>query len=671
MKKKDLLQTTFTNELIPVFNILNGIRDRSEWCSDYQITNKKFDDLYSLFHKKEIFIQAYGNIRKNKGSLTKGVDGETVDSMSLIRIEKLVKKFKDNIFRFRPVRRIYIPKPGKKKLRPLGIPVFTDRLVQEVIRMILDSIYEPVFEKTNTNFGFRRGKGTHHAMNQIKRKGAGSTFAIEGDIVGAYDNVRHNKLMEILSRRISDFKFLKLIKDGLQCGMVENWTFKQTLLGTPQGGIASPILFNIYMHEFDSYIKNEFNEFVNKYNDENGRFNKKPTDTIYQRYNSRVFRARKKYNNIKSNKPWNEKDPFEKHNLKLTLRILKENIRERLKRPSIDVSRRPVSFSYIRYADDWILITNGNRKFCQVIKTEIAKFLLDNLGFELSAEKTLITNLKTEVALFVGFEIRTSRFRRFSRSSFGDCIRDAGWSLRFNIDKVRMLNRLASFGFCILQKNYRPKAKDPYAVLKIEEIINRFNYMIRGVANYYLPVIDLRNVFNRIHYIYYYSCMGTIAKKTNSSIFKVIKKYGNPLIYKIESPEAFRLANPHSTKGNRIYKLITYLDCIESSKLRRENFKKGIVYSVSSDIFNAMNTINWRTYRDLTSVCAICGTDKNVEMHHVRAVRKGKVTGFTQVMNQLNRKMIPLCREHHMDVEFGRYDGAGVNDLLDIERFLM
>lgn len=206
---------------MPTINILNEINKRSKENCKTQNFTRKFDDLYSLLYRKEIVIQALGHIQSNKGSLTKGVSNETIDAISLKTISKITSQLKDRTFTFKAFRRISVPKPGKTKKRPLGIPIFTDRLIQEVIRIILDAIYEPIFENYNLNFGFRSKKSCHHAMLRIKILSSAFEFALEGDIVGAYHNINHDKLMSILSKTISDFRFLKIIKQSLKCGLLE------------------------------------------------------------------------------------------------------------------------------------------------------------------------------------------------------------------------------------------------------------------------------------------------------------------------------------------------------------------------------------------------------------------------------------------------------------------
>ncbi|MGQ2957962.1 reverse transcriptase domain-containing protein [Agrobacterium sp.] len=209
----------------------------------------------SLVSSKELIRTSFNKLKKNKGALTPGTSTETSDAFSEEKIGKISKALKDRTFKWSPIKRIYIPKPGKTKKRPLGIPNFSDKIVQNNISLILTAIYEPEFEYINTNFGFRPNKGCNSPIRIIRTQAHSMDHALEADIEGAYDNVNHKKLIEILRKRIKDEKFLKLIRDGLKCGIISDGLYYDSLLGTPQGGIASPILFNIYMNEFDKFVE--------------------------------------------------------------------------------------------------------------------------------------------------------------------------------------------------------------------------------------------------------------------------------------------------------------------------------------------------------------------------------------------------------------------------------
>ncbi len=212
----------------------------------------KYERLYRLLYNEEMYLVAYQNIYSNEGNLTKATDNQTIDGMSLKRIEKIINTLKDEIYQLKPSRRTYREKKNGK-MWPLGIPSFDDKLLQEVIRMILEAIYEGYFEETS--HGFRQKKSCHTALDKSQKTFTGTKWFIEGDIKGFFDNINHNKMIEILRDRINDERFLRLIRKFLNAGYMENWKFFNTYSGTPQGGIISPILANIYLDKFDKYIK--------------------------------------------------------------------------------------------------------------------------------------------------------------------------------------------------------------------------------------------------------------------------------------------------------------------------------------------------------------------------------------------------------------------------------
>jgi group II intron reverse transcriptase/maturase len=212
----------------------------------------KFERLYRVLFNQEMYYAAYQRINAKVGNMTPGTDGTTIDSMSLARIDNLIGALKDETYQPQPARRVYIPKKNGKK-RPLGIPSVDDKLVQEVIRMLLEAIFEGQFE--NCSHGFRPSRSCHTALTQVQNRFTGAKWFIEGDIKGFFDNIQHHVLIEVLRKRISDERFLRLIRKFLNAGYIEDWKFHKTFSGTPQGGLISPILANIYLDQLDKYVE--------------------------------------------------------------------------------------------------------------------------------------------------------------------------------------------------------------------------------------------------------------------------------------------------------------------------------------------------------------------------------------------------------------------------------
>lgn len=228
-------------------NPINVLSSYQKHSSDRSYT---FERVYRNLYNRELFLLAYQNIYTAPGNMTPGSDGKTIDAMSLSRIDKLIASLKDESYQPQPSRRTYIPKKNGK-LRPLGIPSFDDKLVQECVRLLLEAIYEGRF--SNQSHGFRPGRSCHTALSQIQTCFSGVKWFVEGDIKGFFDNIDHNIMVEILAERIHDQKFLRLIRKFLRAGYLEDWTFHNTYSGTPQGGIISPILANIYLDKLDWY----------------------------------------------------------------------------------------------------------------------------------------------------------------------------------------------------------------------------------------------------------------------------------------------------------------------------------------------------------------------------------------------------------------------------------
>jgi retron-type reverse transcriptase len=685
-KKKHLmklfteLEVKYTNLIKPTANILKGISKRShEYAGKSDLaTKEKFSDLYNLLTMESLLIQAYGNIKSNKGSLTPGVSTETIDGMSLRKIKKLANDIKEGKFRFSRVRRVWIQKQkrykkGEKiKLRPLGIPNFSERIVQEAIRIILEAIYEPIFENKDANYGFRPKKGTHHVIKKIKDIGSNCTVAIEGDIEGAYDNVDHDIMKSILRKRINDEKFIKLLDTGFKSGILDQGNKFDTLTGVPQGGLASPVLFNIYMHQFDEYIENELQQEVDKINANEDR-SQKPRNSEYDSTQVRLDRLRKKYKQWKGDRKHIDLTPEEKLESQDYQKRLKKLSMVRAKLPSLRTDKRLIKIIYIRYADDWIIITNGKRQVAERLKEKINIWLKENLKLNLSPTKTKITNLKIQPVLFIGFSIKTYNKRRFTLNKYGEMTKRAGWDLIIDVDMQRVVDRLIIKKFC--NTKYKPISKRPWTVLNPEEIIKRYNYMIRGLADFYFPVLDRLTTINFILYILKFSCLSTFAQKYKTKITKITAKYGDPLKIKVLEIQKFKNKKGEVNKREveKEYAILTYQDMKKALDYKKYNWNaKTMKLKVPGEnVFMPMADINWRSLRNLDSICAVCGTTENVEMHHIKHIRKGKITGFAQVMKQINRKTIPLCATHHREVHQGKYDDIKLSDLYGIERFLL
>jgi len=686
-------------------------------------TNSK---LLSILCKTETLLLAYQQIKGNRGALTPASEISAQDYGNLNSDQKSLYlkslTFPDNIslydfiltsqllakqkYPWGTSLRVYIPKPGVlDKMRPLTIPPFMDRIVQKAINMILESIYEPYFESTNRSFAFRPNKGTLDAMTALlSTKTSGMKTAIEGDIEAAYDTVKKQKLIEILEKRIKDKKFIKLLITRLDYEYMDSLTNKRVTPedGIPQGGIDSPYLWNIYMMEFDNFIETELTKTVEELNQKlNG------TRSFNRNYNSIRANAKKlKRELIKEKKnltilPTDSKNNSVINSRKKLYTIVKKirlNNNQKNGVSSSSPNKKILRIFYVRYADDWILLTNGSLEIAQIFKSKIATFLLDNLGLKLSEKKTIITNIAKTPAHFLGFEIRCSErgpLRRLpiedqnSKKKFILC-KKAVVTLWCQPDRQRLINKYHMKGLC--DKNGFPLGQPWMSCLEPQTIIERCNAVLRGMTNFYLPVIRNRAKIHRWIYIIRFSCLKTLAQKYRCSIKKIFKKYGADMFSKATQTVRFKVTQKYQTDTyTKEWKLLSYNSLIKdnTSLTQRKSLlkrfwdcEKGLIGQypnkigsfpkiTNSDFLTPLTWVSWRTSANFNMPCAYCGRFDKVHMHHIKHIRKTSYSlipepeSYKQIMALRNRRQIPLCEEHHLKyVHSGRYNGPSLIKLL-------
>ncbi len=210
------------------------------------------EELYRQLFNPQLYLLAYGRIYSNRGAMTPGATQETADGMSMEKIGAVIEAMRHERYRFSAVRRIYIPKRNGK-LRPLGLPTWSDKLVGEVVRLLLEAYYEPTFSAHS--HGFRPGRGCHTALRDVATTWTGTTWFIEGDISDCFGSLDHSVMIEILAEKIHDNRFLRLVRNMLTAGYLEDWRYHATLSGAPQGGVVSPVLSSIYLHKLDAYVE--------------------------------------------------------------------------------------------------------------------------------------------------------------------------------------------------------------------------------------------------------------------------------------------------------------------------------------------------------------------------------------------------------------------------------
>lgn len=582
-------------------------------------------DVYRLMYKADLYVTAYERIKSIPGNMTAGMDGSTLDGYGLETIQKTITVMRNESFRFSRGRRVYIPKTGGKK-RPLTIAPPREKVVQEVIRMILEGIYDSPYGATfsDRSHGFRGGRGTHSALKEV-RQWQGVNWLIEGDIKGCFENVDHHILMGLLRKRIADERFLNLIWKALRAGYTDGRTgdHYSSLSGTPQGGIMSPILANIYLHELDSFVE------ALKIRYERG--DKRRRNPDYRRLESKASRLRKEGGDPKK------------------IAGIKRKMREM---PSVDPNDPSyIRLHYVRYADDWVIGVTGPKSLASQIKGDIAGFLEEHLNLTLSLGKTHVRHAKTEDAFFlgtlirvgataqkIGYQVRNGqRFRR----------RSTGWSPIMRAPMALLIRKLQLAGFCDAQGNPTPKLA--WVDLDAVDMIQRYNAVLRGVTNYYRFVNNFSGL-RSIQHILHFSAAKTLATKWRMrSIRRVFSKFGKEL--------SVTSVGPSGTKQTARFELISDWGVDLWGFLTNG---QGVTGELT-----ALRQFNRYTRSHLGSPCAICGRTDSVHMHHVRHIRKAgsKVLGFKKLLAQLNRKQIPACHQCHTRIHNGEYDGAKPSDL--------
>jgi group II intron reverse transcriptase/maturase len=571
-----------------------------------------FTRLFRYLLREDLYYVAYKNLYANNGAATKGINNDTADGFSEEKVKNIIKSLASESYMPNPVKRTYRSKQNGK-MRPLGIPTFTDKLVQEVLRMVLESVYEPVFLKYS--HGFRPGKSCHTALESSTREFAGIRWFIEGDIKGCFDNIEHATLINIIGNKIKDARIIKLLWKFLKAGYMENWQYHKTYSGCPQGGIISPLLANIYLHELDKHVA----EIAEKFN--------KPRES---RYTESYKRIRNKAGSIKR-KLCVAKDSEERKKLAQELRVVRV---EMMKTPSKLQTDKKIK--YVRYADDFIIGVNGSKEDCVEIKSQLTKFTADNLKMELSEEKTLITH-SNKSARFLGYDFRVRR---------NDAVRKHGkWTQRTLNNSVELNvpleDKIMKFLFdnkTVEQKqNGDTKAVTRKTLLRCTdlEIVSAYNAELRGICNYY----SLASNFSRLNYFSYlmeYSCLHTLAAKHKCSIGKIKNKFrdgkGNWGI-------------PYETKKGRKRCLFADYSKCKDSKIADDKIANTTVHHAYA--FNKFEN------RLKAKICELCGTTEatHYEIHHVHKVKdlKGKEL-WEQVMIAKRRKTMVLCRDCHINI---------------------
>ena len=581
-----------------------------------QSTNKqyKFKRLYRNLYNPEFYFLAYKNISQSQGSMTPGVDGNSLDGMSEKRINELIESLKNYSYQPNPARRVYIEKKNSTKKRPLGIPSTEDKLVQEVVRMILESIYEPTFSKSS--HGFRPKRSCHTALQQIQRQFTGVAWFVEGDIHACFDSFDHHVMIDLLRKRIEDENFIALMWKMMRAGYMEQWVYHCTYSGTPQGSGVSPILANIYLSQMDDFAEALKSSF-DKGNCE--------TNHAYGRAASKLF-----YTRQRNRKNWQNWGKEERRN---ALKLQKSAVAKLHEVPSMTACNQNYKrLFYCRYADDFLIGVIGSQEDALAIKEQFKEFLGKALHLEMSDEKTKITH-GTDKARFLGYDITTSKNSALMYDKKHQLRKTHTGVIKLYAPRDKWQRKLMEYGALSIRYGedgkeiWDSKHRGNMVHMTDVEIVSTVNAEIRGMYNYY-SIANNATVIKNFAFILEYSMHKTFGLKYRKSVYKIQRKFRKNGIFCV----------PYNAKTGLKY-CEFYHDGFKHKKDTCRFNPDLLPPYVKYDHPNYLRT------RIKNGICELCGcTTKDIRMHHVKKLKDLKPDSeWDRVMLAKRRKTLAVC----------------------------
>src|SRR6266567_4752733 len=556
--------------------------------------------LYRQMFNRDLFLLAYGSVYSNQGAMTPGVSRETADSMSEGKISQIIELMRGERYRFSPARRAWIPKKNGK-LRPLGVPPWSDKLVGEVVRLLLEAYYEPVF--SDRSHGFRKGRGCHTALREIRETWTGVTWFVEGDIADCFGSLDHDILISILAEKIYDQRFLRLIRNMLKAGYLEDWEYHETLNGCPQGGVISPILSNIYLNKLDEFVEREL---IPQHTQGKGR-KKNPE---YGRITRRIERARQ-------------------HGDRAQARDLEKQRRAIPSGDPMDPGYRRLR--YLRYADDHILGFIGPRAEAEEIKTRLAVFRRDELGRVLSEAKTLITHARSQRARFLGYDITIQH----SDTKLTAGRRSANGRIVLRVPPDVITAQCARY-----RHRGKPWHRSRLQNLDDYDIVRIYGAEYRGVVNYYLLAQDVSRLI-RLRWNAETSMLKTLAAKHRSAVTKMAARYR----VKIETSDGLRTCFEARKERAGRRDLVARFGGISL----RHDRRAVITDPVPVQVPYPRKELIFRLRR---RICELCEASATVAVHQVTGLKALGEPGpgqpaWATLMARMRRKTLIVCAACH------------------------
>jgi group II intron reverse transcriptase/maturase len=565
--------------------------------------------LYRQLFNPQLYLVAYRKLYSNAGAMTPGVTGETVDGMSLVKIGQIIDTVRQQRWRWRPVRRIFIPKKNGKR-RPLGLPTWSDKLLAEVVRMLLNAYYDVGFSEHS--HGFRPGRGCHTALQEIVDVWNGTHWFIEGDIARCFESLDHQVMLETLGEKIHDNRFLRLVGGMVSAGYLEDWKWGATLSGAPQGGVASPVLSNIYLDRLDKYVETQLLPMFN-------RGKRRVENPAYAHVSAAIRRARRCGD-------------------RAAVRTLRRHRRTIPSKDPHDPDYRRLR--YVRYADDVLLGFSGPKAEAREIKHLLGQFLHDELKLELSEDKTLITHARTGKARFLGYDIMAQH----SDDKLTHGKRSINSKIGLRVPEEAITRRCAPY-----LRHGKPWHRPQMLSDHDYSIISQYQAEYRGVVQYYLLAADVCRL-NRLHWVMKTSLLKTLAGKHGSSVAKMARKYKATL----DTPYGSRVCFQTTvTRGEGKKPLVARFGGIP---LKRQ--KKAVLLDRSPVLFTTSG--NELIHRLLTGRCEVCGFTERLEVHHIRKLADLTKSGrnakpaWVQIMAKRRRKTLVTCTGCHDAIHAGR-----------------
>ena len=565
------------------------------------------DELYRQMFNPQLYLLAYGRIYANKGAMTPGTTPETADGMSMAKIGRVIDAMRHERYRFRPVRRVHIPKKNGKT-RPLGMPSWSDKLVGEVVRLLLEAYYEPAF--SGRSHGFRPGRGCHTALREVANTWTGTTWFIEGDVADCFGSFDHQVMVSILAEKIRDNRFLRLLRNMLTAGYLEDWRWNATLSGVPQGGIASPVMSNIYLHKLDVFVETVL---IPEYT--RGRLRARNPE--YRKVEQAIVRARRKGDRTQ-------------------VRSLYRRLHSLPSQDPRDPGYRRLR--YCRYADDTLLGFAGPKAEAEEIKRRLARFLHEDLKLELSPGKTLITHARTQRARFLGYEIAVAGSnRRTRRPSASDRRnrRSVNGTVVLHVPAAVVKAKSAPY----LSRG-KPARRNPMVNETDYNIVARFGAEYRGIVQYYLLAGDVFRL-HRLRWVMETSMLKTLASKHRSTVTKMAARHKA----KVQTPHGPRTRFEARIERTGRKPLVAWFGGIP---LKRQKNAALTDRQHTGPVYPNRQLVT----RLLKGRCELCGRTGNISVHHVRALadltRPGQPQpGWATVMAKIRRKSLVVCGDCH------------------------